>query len=159
MHWYGVSKRDPTAAAIFGRHYTARPTRPSGCNQFVGPGETMVLLTANADALFVWRKFIDHSGIEGVNCAVFRNEGPLLSSQLILEAETLARARWPGQLFYTFVNPAKVRSTNPGYCFLRAGWKRSGFTAKRHLLILTKEATPWAATSQSPKSSSSSSKK
>jgi hypothetical protein len=31
-----------------------------------------------------------------VNCAVFRNEGPVLSSDLILEAEELAWGRWPG---------------------------------------------------------------
>jgi hypothetical protein len=30
--------------------------------------------TGDADALFVWRKFIDDSGQQGVNCAVFRNE-------------------------------------------------------------------------------------
>jgi hypothetical protein len=41
----------------------------------------------------VWEKVIDHvsgDGQQGVNCAVFRNESEILSSQLILEAEKIA---------------------------------------------------------------------
>jgi hypothetical protein len=96
------------------------------------------LLTQKADALFVWRKFIDRSGQTGLNCAVFRNEGPLLSSKLILEAEGLAQARWGDIRFYTYVNPRMVQSNNPGYCFLRAGWKRCGLTQVKKLIILEK---------------------
>ena len=95
----------------------------------------MVLLTNEADALFVWRKFIDDSGQQGVNCAVFRNEGPILSSLLILEAVKLAQIRWPMERLYTYVNPQKIKSTNPGYCFICAGWKVCGKT-KGGLVIL-----------------------
>lgn len=95
----------------------------------------MVLMTERCDALFVWRRFISDDGQEGVNCAVFRNEGPLLSSELIREADALARDRWPGERHYTYVDPGAVRSTNPGYCFLRAGWHRCGVT-KGGLAIL-----------------------
>jgi hypothetical protein len=97
----------------------------------------MVLMTVDCSALFVWRKFIDKSGQAGVNCAVFRNEGGL-SSMLIEEAVSHAWARWPGQRLYTYVDPACVRSENPGYCFIVAGWRRCGFTKKRRLLILEK---------------------
>jgi hypothetical protein len=38
------------------------------------------------------------------------------------------------------VNPRRVRSSNPGYCFQLAGWRRCGITKIRKLLIL--EALP-----------------
>ena len=98
----------------------------------------MVLLTPRADALFVWRKFIDDAipRQTGVNCAVFRNEGPQLSSFLILEAMVLAWERWPGERLYTYINPKKVRrKRDPGRCFLRAGWKPCGQTMGGLLIL------------------------
>jgi hypothetical protein len=65
---------------------------------------------------------------EGVNCALFRNEGPHTSSDLIRQADAIADFAWPGERHYTYVNPSAVRSTNPGFCFLRAGWRRCGTT-------------------------------
>jgi hypothetical protein len=85
--------------------------------------------------MFVWRRFIDGSGQLGINCAVFRNEGPALSSLLVRQADAIADHVWPGERHYTYVNPQSVRSTNPGYCFLAAGWRRCGRT-KGGLLIL-----------------------
>lgn len=74
----------------------------------------------------------------GVNCAVFRNESATLSSELIRAAEPFARARWPrAKRWYTFVDPSKIRSVNPGCCFLLAGWHRCGKT-KGGLIILEK---------------------
>ncbi len=99
-NWLSIKDGDPMGYALYKRHYTFRPyqdnRRKLKKQLFVGPGEKMVLLTQQGDALFVWRKFIDDSGQEGVNCAVFRNEGSVLSSELILEAEQLAWGRWPG---------------------------------------------------------------
>lgn len=128
-HWQAVKDGNPIALDIYNRHYSARVYRDGRERKlFCGPGEKMVLLTVNNDALFVWRKFIDDSGQRGVNCAVFRNEGDVASSILIMEAVELARRRWPDERFYTYVNPKKIRSTNPGYCFRVAGWKKCGMT-------------------------------
>jgi hypothetical protein len=75
----------------------------------------------------------------GVNCAVFRNESKLLrSSELILQAEQIAWKKWPGQRLFTFVNAGKVKSTNPGYCYLMAGWRKCGITKSKKLIILEK---------------------
>lgn len=133
--WCVVRDGNPSAMAIFQRHYTYKQSRL--LYQFVGPGEKHVLLTPNCDALFVWRKFINDAGEDGVNCAVFRNESRILSSSLINEAEALAWERWPGQRLYTYVNPTKIRSTNPGFCFLMAGWRKCGTTPKG-LIVLEK---------------------
>lgn len=139
-HWIVVKDGDARARALFSRHYSYRHYCDGRRRTlFVGPGEKLVLMTELCDALFVWRKFINKRHEPGVNCAVFRNESVILSSTLIREACALAWQRWPGERLYTYVNPRKVRSSNPGYCFLAAGWRRVGQTA-RGLIIL--EQTP-----------------
>lgn len=138
MRWLPCADGDARARAIMDRHYSRRHYRDGRRPLlFVGPGEKMVLLTPMADALFIWRKFIGDDGQQGVNCAAFRNESRYLSSDLVVEAEQLAWARWPGERLYTYVNPRKVRSANPGYCFKCAGWTVCG-TSKNGLVILEK---------------------
>lgn len=144
--WVPVSDGDDRARGIFHRHYSYR-RYADGRNPrlFVGPGEKGVLLTLNCQALFVWRKFINASGEEGVNCSVFRNEGghgclnsqhDHCSSNLIRRADEYAWQRWPGQRHYTYVNPKRISSANPGYCFKRAGWNECGKT-KGGLVVLS----------------------
>src|SRR5215472_11328555 len=119
--WIEVKDANDTARSIFRRHYSYRPYRDGrDPAHFVGPGEKMVLLTPDARALFVWRKFISGDGQTGVNCAVFRNEGAGISSELIRDAMVLAWERWPGARLYTYVNPKRIQSSNPGYCFIKA---------------------------------------
>lgn len=135
--WISVRDGDDTARAIFDQHYSryhyADGRKPK---LFVGPGQKMVLITPDALALFVWRKFISMDKQEGVNCAVFRNEGPLLSSDLIRLADAIAWDRWPGERHYTYVDPSNTkRKRDPGRCFLKAGWRHYGWT-KRGLRIL-----------------------
>lgn len=138
--WSEYADGHPDALALYGRHYSAR-SMPEGAERrlLVGPGEKMVLLTRDRTALFAWRKFIDDSGQTGVNCAVFRNEGSLPSSELISEAMAIAWRRWPGARLYTYVDAEAIASSNPGYCFQKAGWSRCGET-KSGLVVL--EALP-----------------
>ncbi len=138
--WVEVKDGNDTARSIFDRHYSRYVYRDGRRPKlFVGPGGKIVLVTPCAMAVFVWRKFKSMDNQKGVNCAVFRNEGAGLSSWLILQAESIAWARWPGERLYTYVNSKKIRSTNPGYCFIKAGWRRYGFT-KSGLVILEKLA-------------------
>ena len=130
-YWIQTRDGDPFARAIFDRHYSRRKYADGRApSLFVGPGFKLVLLSTGMDAVFVWRKFIsaDKRFGEGVNCAVFRNEGPVLSSTLIREAMDIAWERWPGERLYTYVNSKRIRSTNPGACFKHAGWVRCGKT-------------------------------
>ena len=143
--WIEVKDGNTTARAIFCRHYSYNQKReqlslfPTGKSRnyllFVGPGQKTVLLAGGDKALFVWRKFRSMNHQEGVNCAVFRNEGAGLSSDLIQEADRVAWERWPGERLYTYVNAGRVKSRNPGYCFIKAGWRRCGVT-KSGLVIL-----------------------
>jgi hypothetical protein len=61
-------------------------------------------------------------GQTGYNCAIFRNESARRSSEIILECERIAIKRWGPARMYTYVDPAKIASRNPGYCFKMAGW-------------------------------------
>jgi hypothetical protein len=141
--WIRVKDGHPTGMALYQRHYSCRPYADGRQPLlFAGPGEKEVLLTECGRALFVWRKFISDNTQDGVNCAVFRNEGAGRSSDLILSAMMVAWERWPGERLYTYVNSKKISSTNPGYCFQKAGWSKCGKTKWNKLTIL--EATPSA---------------
>lgn len=124
--WCEAKDGDLECFAIARRHYSAAKNPNPKIRQFVGPGEPLVLITPEADALFVWRKFIDDSGQSGVNCAIFRYERSSddapLASKLIRDAMTLAWRKWPQQRLYTYVDSKRIRSTNPGFCFKQAGW-------------------------------------
>jgi hypothetical protein len=94
---------------------------------FSGQGESLILMTTDCKALFGWNKSKQRDdGQEGVNCFVFRNEGEILSSELIKEACELAWKRWHGERLFTYVNAKKIKSDNPGYCFKMAGWSYCG---------------------------------
>lgn len=145
-YWLPVKDGDPRVSALYRRHYSCyqyadnRRSNLSYRNRHLvmGPGEKLILMTISCDAVFGWRKFIDASGQVGVNCSFFRNEGEHLSSGLILEAERHAWSKWPNQRLYTYVNPSKIISSNPGYCFKKANWKNAGITKINKLIILEK---------------------
>lgn len=134
--WWITKDGDLTCLKMYERHYSAYQYQDGRQRKlFCGPGEKIVLRTQHADALFVWRKFIDASGQTGINCAVFRNESPYLASDLIRQADAIADRCWPSERHYTFVNPRHVRSARAGHCFECAGWRRAGLT-KGGLLVL-----------------------
>jgi hypothetical protein len=143
MIWLPARDGDLRAYDLMTRHYSFKPYRDGRREDrgnpnrrlICGPGEKMVLLTVNCDALFVWRKFIDDSGQRGINCAVFRNESPMRASDMIREAVQLAWARWPNERLYTYVDARKIKSTVAGYCFRRAGWRRCGVTKSGKLIF------------------------
>jgi len=135
-HWILAQDAEPELRALYNRHYSARKYRDGRkLKKFVGPGEYLCLTLPDRSALFVWRKFKDDSGQKGINCAVFRNESQYLSSDLIREADAIADFAWPGERHYTYVRPEAIKSRNPGYSFICAGWKHCGAT-KTKLLIL-----------------------
>lgn len=131
-HWIEVKDGDARAVAVYRRHYSCRnPKIDYGRYGFSGKGESMVLLTLDCQALWCWRK-VDG---EGVYCSVFHNESPVLSSELIQEADQLANTRWPGLRHYTHVNPRIVHGD--GKCFKVAGWRKlEGRTKKLGLITL-----------------------
>jgi len=143
--WHQVTKFDPRAAKLADGHYSRRTI---GSPQFMPPGETIVLLTADATAVWGWWRPHPRSGLKAMNgldgwtCTIFRNVGPALSSDLILDAEQalVGRSIGPDGML-TYVWDRKVRSLNPGYCFKVAGWKRVGRSADGRKTLLQKLPT------------------
>jgi len=123
-----VNRADARLGAMYERHYSCYQYKDGRQRtQWIAPGQYLALMTTRLDALFVWQKSkYRKDAQEGVNCAVFRNESAVLSSALIIEAVEIAQRRWLGARMFTYVDPSKVRSTNPGFCFIRAGWSHCG---------------------------------
>lgn len=144
MHWLIVTKFDTGTCALADRHYSRRKI---GSPQFMPPGQTMVLANAERSAVFGWWRPDPASGLRAMNlldgwtCTIFRNEGRVRSSDLILEAEVMlvssGRDIGPDG-FLTYVGDRKVRSTNPGYCFKMAGWRVKGRSADNLKTLLQK---------------------
>jgi len=140
-YWLPVKDGDPRAFDLFRRHYSyqdyadGRRQRHGYRCLIMGPGEKLLLLGADERALFGWRRSQDASQGLCVSCTVFRNEGTARSSDLIREVAALAWQRWPGERLVTYVDPKAVRSRNPGWCFICAGWAKCGITKVNKLLI------------------------
>lgn len=154
MTWRLSSSSDPAALAVVdgtgqfsgdGPHYSRRTP---GSRTFTGVGQEIVLVTAcgravwacvrqktpsargtggsrgrigNADVKprFIWRNM------------VFRNLGAGLSSELIRSALATTYVEWkarygflPEEKLRTEIGIRDVKSSNPGYCYLVAGWVR-----------------------------------
>jgi hypothetical protein len=137
---------DARARALADRHYSRRQP---GAAQCVGPGRgRIVLVTRDGGAAWAWlRPLSPMDGRDSWRCTLFRREAGPLASDLVLDAERALSAIGvePTLEVLTYVRPDKVRSPNPGYCFLIAGWRRDGLSAQRaghaRLLRLVK---PWS---------------
>lgn len=138
--WWLTKDGDAACYELYERHYSSRKNKNRRKRQFVGPGEHIVLRTEDGDAVFAWRKArFRRDGQVGVECVLFRNESDHESSNLIRQADIVADFCWPGERHYTHVDASKIRSTNPGFCFLRAGWRRTGVRTQSGLIILERE--------------------
>lgn len=134
MRWARTTRSDPAVCALADRHY---PRRRLGAKTVGGSGRLLVLRTLAGDAAWVstWPLYPLHAFGDAWTNSTFRNEGGALSSELILEALAATRARWgdpPAAGTITFVDPAAIASSNPGYCYKVAGFKRIARTRGRH---------------------------
>jgi hypothetical protein len=133
MRWERSHRFDPRALPLADRHYNRQKI---GSPQFVPPGRCTVLLTPAIDALWVtswpYAAFTRHAWAGAWICSCFRNEGPTLSSLLIRDAVAATRHLFgeaPSLGMVTFVDRDKTRpKRDPGYCYLRAGFRNVGFT-------------------------------
>jgi hypothetical protein len=130
-----TSPYDAECADLADRHYSRRTI---GARQFAYAGRKLVLRDTLGLIVFVWM-FPDptmrEDGQIGYNNALFRNESPRRSSEIILEAEQWACRQWGPARAYTYVDPRHIHSHNPGFCFKCAGWRFVRRSLKgKHLL-------------------------
>jgi len=145
MIWERVTKFDRRACALADRHYSRRKI---GAPQFMPPGETIVLLSHDARAVWGWWRPHPSSGLKAMNgldgwtCTIFRNESSTLSSLMVIAAEefllSLRVTIGPDGLL-TYVWDSKVQSSNPGYCFKIAGWQAVGRSKDNKKTLLQKK--------------------
>jgi hypothetical protein len=136
-----TNKFDAESARLADRHYSRRTVND---RQFMPPGRTCIIRDTQGLMVFGWNWQYDWKRFDrqrGYYCSIFHNESERRSSDVILECELVAIAKWGKNRMYTFIDPAKVQSVNPGYCFKCAGWRFEGLTASgKH--ILAKGAYP-----------------
>jgi hypothetical protein len=137
-HWLLSHRADPRALPIADRHYNRQ--RP-GTPQFVPPGRCLVLLTADAGALWVtswpFAEFVRHAWKGAWVNSCFRRESGPLASELIREALAVTAWHWPETphitcpfcqrtvSMVTFIDRDKVRHKRDfGRCYIRAGFVR-----------------------------------
>lgn len=132
--WWHLSHRfDREVVPLADRHYNRRKV---GSPQFAPPGRCLVLKTRPVDAFWItswpFAQYVRHDWAGAWVCSAFRNEGELLSSELIAQAVAATLWRWgvpERHGMITFVNPSKVRAKrDPGRCFRRAGFREAGRT-------------------------------
>lgn len=131
--WFVSFRADPRALPLADAHYNRQSV---GAPQFVPPATCIVLLTAEADAVwtttFPRAEYVKHEWAGAWINSLFRNESPLLSSWLITKAVAATRARWPNVPtlgIVSFVDASQVRhKRDPGRCYRKAGWRHVGFT-------------------------------
>lgn len=148
MRWHLSHRFDKRALPLADRHYNRRKI---GSPQFVPPGRCLVLLTANADALWVtswpFAQYVKHAWPGAWVCSLFRNESTHLSSELITEAVAATRAVYgdpPPLGMITFVDRSKTHpKKHPGFCYMKAGFMADGRTkGGLHALRLAPDAMP-----------------
>lgn len=169
MSWILSSSSDPRALAVvdgtgrFSDHGPHYSRRTPGSKTFTGVGQEVVLITEDEDAVwavvrqktparrgsgtsrgragqsdvavrYVWRNML------------FRNLGPSLSSDLIREATQLTYGLWrfrygelPSEPLRTEVDIARIRSTNPGFSYLCAGYVKDRVVRGKLYLWAPKE--------------------
>lgn len=125
MTWVMTLDGDERALALADRHYSrGKPGAPL----FVGPGRKLVLVTGDGMAVWATRHAQYRAdGRTGWECTMFRNEGPWLSSHLIVLALGATRWAWgepPEEGMFTFIG-RHLR----GGCFFAAGFHKDGATA------------------------------
>lgn len=138
MNWRLSHRFDPQAVKIADRHYSRQ--KP-GTPQFVPPGRNKVFVTVDGGAVWVtlWQypEVTDHAWPGAWNNQFFHRDYGELASTLILEAIAATRSYWepPIEGLITMIDPPKIRSTNPGYCYQMAGFRKVGKTQSGKLVF------------------------
>lgn len=152
MIWQRSHRFDPRALALADRHYSRQ--KP-GTPQFVKAGSCAVFYAetdqGRAVWVSVWQQYVKHAWPGAWECAMFRNEGAAVSSDLIRQAVAATRAHYgppPSLGMITFVDPGatsrrRSRQGLPGQCFYEAGFALAGSTPSGlDVLRLTVDRVP-----------------
>lgn len=145
--WRASHKYDKRALPLADAHYNRRNV---GAPQFVPPGRALVMLTEDADAVWItswpYAEFVRHDWPGAWVNSLFRRDGSdVHASELIRLAVAHTRHHWPAVPdlgMVTFVDPRHVPGTKVrgvtvyGWSYLKAGFRHVGYTRKEGLVAL-----------------------
>lgn len=129
MNWNLSWRADPRGRVLADKHYSRQSI---GAQDFVKPGRCVVLLTSDAQALWVtswpFAQYVKHAWAGAWENSLFRRESGPLASELIREAIAVTRWMWPDVPplgIVTFIDEAAVRhKRDPGRCYKKAGFTK-----------------------------------
>lgn len=138
--WQVVKRNDIRARLLADRHYSRQKPGSPG---FTPPGRVLILLTHAETAVwatsFPFAQYVHRVSPDAWTNCLFRNEGEVLSSELIRQAVAITRWRYgepPPSGMVTMIDRSKVRKKRDwGRCYRRAGFEEAGET-KGGLLIM-----------------------
>ena len=133
MEWHLSYRCDPRARPLADRRYNRQHV---GAPNFVPPGRCLVLLTADAGALWVtswpFAEYVKHRWAGAWVNSLFRRESGPRASSLIRDAVAATRAVfWPVPVLgmVSFIDADEVKhKRDPGRCYIRAGFQYDGET-------------------------------
>lgn len=133
--WQVTKKTDDSCRQLADRHYSRQTV---GAVNFCRPGRNYVLRTLEANSVWVsyYSKYRDDK-FDAIECTLFRNESSYLSSELILLASLMSFQHFgesAPKTIITYVKADSVKSSNAGYCYLKAGYRKLKHTSSRGLL-------------------------
>lgn len=149
-YWKLVARNDVRARLLADRHYSRKHP---GTSEFCPPGNNIVLLGLNDDALWVSHRPDPKAnlakprqdGFDYYDNPYFRNESKEIASELIIQALKITRYLWqdyePIHGFHSFVDPSRVkpviRRSIPvyGWCFEKAGFYLADERTKSRKLL------------------------
>jgi hypothetical protein len=122
MNWHLSHQADRRACLLADKHYSRKTI---GAQGFMPPGRQLVLLNADATALWgtswPFPEMLRRSWAPTAwMCSIFHSESLCLSSELIREAVAVTRWRYgepPVDGMVTIIDQRKTQSVNPGYCY------------------------------------------
>src|SRR5260370_23337652 len=108
--WLITDKGDQDCRLLADAHYTRQSP---GSPKFLRNGQNLVFVTRDKKAVWVTfrptlGKAVRMDGLDAWECALFRNEGPYLSSELIREAVHLSMSLWGEQPKDGFITSVDV---------------------------------------------------
>ena len=134
--WSVCGRGDPRGRALADRHYSRQTPGAVG---WAPPGEHLSLIRDGA--LWTVVRNLDPRGRHRWRVTLFRRESGPRASDLVRTATEITFAHWrrrgggslPPEALTTEVDAVRVASSNPGFCFRAAGWRRLG--ERRGLII------------------------
>lgn len=134
-----VKPTEPAILDMVRSHYSyresarQRPRTTKTGKTWWSNAKLVVFTDEERTLVFAWqwpRDGYRKDGQNGFNNTLFHRSArcPFLASDIVLAAEQAVVGEWGENRAYTYVDGDAVTSSNPGYCYKKAGWRLVGYS-------------------------------